>query len=219
MISVKMLISSMREPVSGLTHFFTALAAVIGFIILVVVSWGKPGKNLALSIYGISLILMFASSAAYHMIKASPKVILVLRKLDHSAIYVLIAGTYTPFCLLLPGAWQWGMLITIWSLAAIGIALKLILIHAPRWITAGVYVFMGWLGIISLPQMLNIVTPPLLAWLAIGGVVYTLGAIVYAAKLLDFVPGVFGFHEVWHIFVILGALAHYVGILIYIAPG
>ena len=88
----------LREPVNGLTHFFAAIAALIGLVILIIIGWGSLDKTLALTIYGVSLVLLFAASASYHMVKANPKVMQILRKLDHSAIYLLIAGTYTPFC-------------------------------------------------------------------------------------------------------------------------
>ena len=209
----------LRDPVSGLTHLFAALAALGGVIVMLVVGWGQVGKTISLSVYGLSLVLMFAASATYHMVKTSPKGIAILRRIDHSAIYLLIAGTYTPFCFnLFTGFWQWGLLAIVWSLAAIGIVVKMWTISAPRWVTAGIYILMGWLGVAGLPEILGVLSAPALFWLAAGGVVYTIGAVIYITKLMDFVPGVFGFHEVWHIFVILGALAHFIGVLFYIAP-
>lgn len=208
-----------RDPVSGLTHAFAAAAALIGLPLLLVVGWGPPGKTISLTVYGVSLVLMFAASATYHLVRAQPKAIAALRKLDHSAIYLLIAGTYTPFCFTwFTGFWRWGILLIVWSLAIIGIVVKLWTIHAPRWVSAGLYVAMGWLCLIGLPQMLASMPPQALFWLAAGGVVYTLGAVVYVTKAMDFFPGVFGFHEVWHIFVMAGALAHFIGILFYAAP-
>lgn len=210
--------SKLREPVNGLTHLFAAAAALIGLIVLLSVGWGNAGKTASLAVYGVSLVLLFTASATYHIVIASPKAVERLRKFDHSAIYLLIAGTYTPFCLMFEGFWKWGMLAIIWSLALVGIAVKLFIIKTPRWLSAGVYLMMGWLCLAAIGEML--VTLPLgaLVWLAVGGIVYTLGAVVYITKVLDFFPGVFGFHEVWHIFVILGALAHFIGILVYIAP-
>lgn len=211
--------SKLRDPVSGLTHLFAAVFALGGLIALLIVGWGKIGKTLSLTVYGISLVLMFAASATYHMVKARPKVIEVLRKFDHSAIYLLIAGTYTPFCFnMLSGAWRWGMLAVVWGLTLVGITVKIFIIRTPRWVSAGVYLFMGWLCLVAIGEMLSVMPGWALFWLALGGVVYTVGAVVYITKILDFAPGVFGFHEVWHIFVILGALAHFIGILVYVAP-
>jgi hemolysin III len=159
------------------------------------------------------------ASAIYHMVKAKPKIIERLRKFDHSAIYVLIAGTYTPFCILMfQGFWKWGLLALIWSLAVIGVALEVILIKAPRWLRVSVYVMMGWIVIAAIGEMLRVMPIGALVWLLAGGVIYTFGAIIYATKKLDFFPGKFGFHEVWHIFVILAALAHFIAIAVYIAP-
>ena len=211
--------SRLREPVNGLTHLGAAFTAFIGLIALLLVGGGTPGKTLALGIYGFSLVLQFAASGLYHSVKAGPQVIERWRKLDHSAIYLLIAGTYTPICtIMLTGFWKWGMLVTIWSLALIGILVKIFIIKAPRWLTAGVYVLMGWLCVAGAGEMAARLPLPFLLWLLLGGVIYTIGAVIYITKKMDFIPGVFGFHEVWHIFVILGALAHYIGILVYVAP-
>ena len=136
----------------------------------------------------------------------------------HSAIYLLIAGTYTPICMyFFTGFWQYGMLILIWSLAFIGIAVKLFIINAPRWITAGVYLIMGWLAIMGVQEILRTMPTDAIIWLVLGGLFYSLGAIIYITKVMNFLPGKFGFHEVWHIFVILGAFSHYYLILRFIA--
>jgi len=209
----------LREPVNGLTHLGAAVAAGIGLIILLVIGWGNIGKTISLTVYGISLILLFAASAIYHMVRARPSILNNLRKLDHSAIYILIAGTYTPFCFnLFTGFWQWGMLILIWGLAIIGVAVKLLWMDAPRWLYTGVYIAMGWLALLGSKELLATLPAGAIAWLLIGGITFTVGAIIYATKSFNFFPGKFGFHEVWHIFVILGALAHFIGILVYIAP-
>ncbi len=208
-----------REPVNGLTHLAAALLALVGLVVLLVVGWGSPTKVASLSIYGASLVLLFSASATYHLVKARPQIILILRKLDHSAIYLLIAGTYTPICFnMLSGFWKWGMLGIVWGLALIGIGVKIFIIQAPRGLTAGIYVAMGWLAILGVREMLAVLPAGLLWWMLAGGLIFTLGALVYATKKPDFFPGVFGFHEVWHIFVILGALAHYIAVLLYVAP-
>ena len=213
------LLKSLREPVNGLTHFFSALAAIVGLGVLLFTGRGNPGKEVSLAIYGVSVIVLFAASAAYHMVKAKPHVIEILRKCDHAAIYLLIAGSYTPICYnMFTGFWKWGLLAIVWCFALIGIGIKMFIIQSPRWASAGIYLCMGWLAIFALNEMLTTLPPGALIWLAAGGIIYTLGAIVYAAKLFNFVPGTFGFHEVWHVFVILGALAHYIAILTYVAP-
>ena len=213
------MLRKLREPVNGLTHLGAAVAAGIGLIILLGIGWGNLGKTISLTVYGISLILLFAASAIYHMVRARPSILNNLRKLDHSAIYILIAGTYTPFCFnLFTGFWQWGMLILISGLAIIGVAVKLLWMDAPRWLYTGVYIAMGWLALLGSKELLATLPAGAIAWLLIGGITFTVGAIIYATKSFNFFPGKFGFHEVWHIFVILGALAHFIGILVYIAP-
>jgi hemolysin III len=203
-----------REPVNSLTHWAGAILGLIGLIALLIIGWSTPAKIISLTIYGLSLIAMFSASATYHMVHAKDKVLLILRKLDHSAIYVLIAGTYTPFCVnAFDGFWKWGMLSIIWSLALIGIIVKVFYIKAPRWLNAGIYVVMGWLCVGAAGQMLATLPAWVFGWLLAGGVIYTLGAVVYITKIFNFVPGVFGFHEVWHIFVMLAAAAHFVAVL------
>ncbi len=209
-----MLKDKLRDPISGLTHLGAAILAFFGLIALLIIAWGETAKVTSMLIYGISLILMFAASATYHMTISSPKVIEILRKVDHSAIYLLIAGTYTPYCInAFSGFWKWGLLIIIWTLALVGVGIKVFIIRAPRWVNAGVYLLMGWLVIGAIGEMLNTLSPFTITWLIVGGVIYTLGAIIYITKKLDFRPGIFGFHEVWHIFVILAAAAHYISVL------
>lgn len=210
--------SKLREPISALTHLYAAVLSFFGLITIVYFGWGNLQKIITFIIYGISLILMFTASGTYHMVIARDSIILNLRKLDHSAIYLLIAGTYTPICMyFFNGFWQYGMLILIWSLAIIGIIVKLFVINAPRWTSAGVYLIMGWLAIMGVQEILRTMPIAAIIWLVSGGLFYSLGAIIYITKFLDFFPGKFGFHEVWHIFVILGAFSHYYLIFRFIA--
>jgi hemolysin III len=162
---------------------------------------------------------MLTTSAAYHLIQGSPRRIQFLRKLDHSAIFILIAGTYTPVCAnLLSGFWQWGMLAIVWALAVIGTISKTFLINTPRWFTATVYLIMGWLGVLGIGEILAALPVGAIIFLVLGGLAFTFGAIVYITKMMNFFPGVFGFHEVWHIFVIVGCLCHFILMALYVAP-
>jgi hemolysin III len=192
---------------------------VLGLAALLWLGRSSLAKEISLLIYGLSLVLMFSASSAYHLIQSNARVVQWLRKLDHSAIYVLIAGTYTPICLhFFDGFWRWGMLGIIWGMALIGVTVKLFVIKAPRWITAGVYLIMGWLSIAAIQEMVRAIPVGALVWLFAGGLFFTIGAIIYVTKKLDFVPGVFGFHEVWHIFVILGCASHFIVIAAFVAP-
>lgn len=208
------MLKKLREPVNSLTHWGGAILAVIGLIALLIVGWSTPAKIISLAIYGVSLIFLFSASATYHMVQVKDKALEIFRKIDHAAIFVLIAGTYTPFCInAFEGFWKWGMLSIVWSLAVIGIIVKIFYIRAPRWLNAGIYILMGWISVLAGGQMLAALPAWVLTWLITGGVIYTLGAVVYMTKIFNFKPGVFGFHEVWHIFVLLAAAAHFVAVL------
>ena len=205
---------NIREPVNSLTHWAGAVLALIGLIALLLVGWGTPAKVISLAIYGASLIFLFSASATYHAVNRKEKVLEIFRKVDHAAIFLLIAGTYTPFCVnAFTGFWQWGLLSIIWSLALAGVIVKIFYVNSPRWLNAGIYVIMGWLGILGAGQILTSLPLWVTAWLVAGGVIYTVGAIVYSTKIFNFVPGVFGFHEIWHIFVMLAAAAHFIAVL------
>ena len=207
------MLSKLREPVNGLTHLGGAIVAFFGLIVLLVVGWGGTAKIISVLVYGLSLIALFSASATYHLAKVEPTVLQTLRKFDHSAIFLLIAGTYTPFCVnAFTGFFRWGLLAIIWTIAVIGIVVKVFYIKAPRWVNAAMYVAMGWLCISAVVQM-SALPAGAIIWMAIGGVIYTLGAVVYATKFMNFWPGKFGFHEVWHIFVLLAAIAHYIAVM------
>jgi hemolysin III len=214
MLRRETMLKKLREPVNSLTHWGGAILALVGLIALLIIGWDTPAKIISFTIYGVSLIFMFSASATYHMVRVKDKALEIFRKIDHAAIYVLIAGTYTPFCInAFEGFWKWGMLSIIWSLAIIGIVVKIFYIRAPRWLNAGIYIVMGWLSVLSAGEMLAALPAWVFIWLITGGVIYTLGAIVYMTKIFNFKPGVFGFHEVWHIFVLLAAAAHFVAVM------
>lgn len=213
------MISRFREPVNGLTHLFAACLAVIGLVILMFAGPHTYISGLALLLYGICLTLMFTSSAVYHLTKATPEGLKKLRKLDHSAIFLTIAGTYTPICLyFFNGFWQWGMLTIIWIVAIAGIGFKLLYIGAPRWISTIIYLVMSWFAVAGMGEILRTMPGGALFWFFAGGVFYTVGAVMYAMKKPNFFNGKLGFHEIWHVFVILGAFSHYMVIAVFIAP-
>ncbi len=211
--------NKIREPVNAVSHLLAAVASLAGLIVLLVLSRDSLPKTISLGVYGGSLFLLFSASTLYHTIKAKPELLVGFRKLDHAAIYLLIAGTYTPFCAIsFEGFWKWGLLAIIWSLAAIGVVVKVYMIQAPRWLTAGLYILLGWLCLAAIGEMLRVLPTGALIWLILGGFIYTFGAVIYITKAMNFWPGRFGFHEVWHLFVILGALAHFIAIAVYLAP-
>ena len=209
----------LREPVNGFTHLFSAILASAGLIILLILGQGNLQKEISLLIYGLSLVLMFTTSAVYHLLDFKPDVMIRLRKMDHTAIYLLIAGTYTPISYLaLADPWRLGTLLVIWALALAGIAGKVFLISQRRWLYTLLYVLMGWLGVTLIGQLHGRLPSGALAWLVAGGAVYTLGAILYILKWPRLRPDVFGYHDLWHLLVIGGAACHYVVLLVYLAP-
>ncbi|MHB8088760.1 MAG: PAQR family membrane homeostasis protein TrhA [Anaerolineaceae bacterium] len=212
------MISKFRDPVSGLIHLFSALLALVGLVLLLVLTNGQGLKQLSMGIYGVSLVTLFTASAVYHLANPAESALLKLRKFDHSAIYVLIAGTYTPILInFFSGFLRWGFLVLIWGIALAGVIVKLFVINAPRWVTAGVYLVMGWMAVLIVKPMLQSMPPAALWWMLAGGLTYSIGAVIYITKKLDLWPGIFGFHEVWHVFVSLAALCHFVMIFRYIA--
>lgn len=204
--------SKFREPVSGFTHLFGAILALIGLIVLIGMSINIKSVRhiIAFSIFGVSMILLYTASTVYHLITTSEKSIKVLRKVDHSMIYVLIAGTYAPICLIaLNDNIGRALFILICALGTLGIILKMFWFNAPRWLYTSFYVFMGWVAIIAIVPLAKVIPNSGIAWLFAGGLLYTVGAVIYGTKWPKIKSKVFGFHEVFHIFVLLGSFCHY----------
>lgn len=209
----------LREPFSGLSHLFGAVVAAAGLVALLAAAADSAERSVALGVYGASLVGLYSASALYHLLPVSAAATARLRKLDHAMIFVFIAGTYTPICLLaLDGAWRWGLLVTVWSLALGGVLLKLRHISAKPWFTVSLYLGLGWLSVAVSPVLLKALPGGALAWLAAGGLVYSAGAVVYATKRPDLLPGKFGHHGLWHLFVIGGSACHFWAVARYVAP-
>jgi hemolysin III len=204
--------AKLREPVSGLTHLFGVFASIIGLVILIVYSATQNSvwHIVTFSIFGASLILLYSASSIYHLASVSQKAINILRRVDHSMIYLLIAGSYTPICLIaLKGAWGWSIFGTIWGLTIIGIIIKNFWFNAPRWLSTLFYIFMGWLVIIAIYPLNKVFPSGAMAWLFAGGIAYTIGGVIYATKWPKINLKYFGFHEIFHIFVLAGSFCHY----------
>ncbi len=190
--------------------FFCAVPAGIALVVL-----GRtPRVRTSVAVYALGLVCLYGVSAAYHRLEWSPGARLWMRKLDHSTIFVFIAATYTPFSMLgLHGVWRTSILATVWSVAALGIALKLMRLRATSGAATAMYVALGWTAVIALPQLVRQLSAPAVALLIVGGILYTIGAIIYALKRPDPNPAVFGYHEVYHSLVIGGSLCHYLVVL------
>lgn len=210
-----------REPVSGLTHLFGVIISIIGLIILIkyqsLMPYATTLGYVAIIMFGISLILLYTASSIYHLVKASEKVIKFLRRLDHSMIYILIAGTYTPVCLIsLQGRLRWIIFSGIWFCALMGIAFKMLWFNSPRWLSTLFYVLMGWIAIFIISPLSKMIDTKGLMLMFLGGILYTLGAVIYATKWPKIKSKIFGFHEIFHLFVLGGSLCHYIMVLKYI---
>ena len=202
----------LKDPASGLSHLAGAALSVVGLVALLRVGLGNhdPWQIVSFAIFGGSLILLYSASATYHLLNVSTRAEVVLRKLDHIMIFVLIAGTYTPICLIaLRGPTGYAMLAVIWSLAVAGVFFKAFYLNAPRWAYTGIYLLMGWICVFAIVPLARAVGVRRLLWLFAGGIFYSVGAVIYGLKKPNLIPGWLGFHEIFHIFIILGSLSHF----------
>jgi hemolysin III len=200
-----------KDPVSGLTHLGGCLVGLVGAAWLLAHGARDLGTVLTSAIYGLCLVLLYAASALYHLVIGDEKLTRRLRLFDHIAIFLMVAGTCTPVLFRAThGITRTVMLASIWSVALLGIAFKLLWRGAPRWLYTVLYVAMGW-GVVFQWSKLLLPSGALSLVLA-GGITYTLGAVVYAIKRPDPFPDVFGFHEIWHLFVLGGSALHFVAI-------
>jgi hemolysin III len=204
-----------KPRLRGVSHQYAFYVALAAGAALVVLARGGEARVAAL-VYAFSLAAMFGASALYHRIDWSPRPRAWLRRLDHSMIFVLVAGTYTPFALLvLAPVLGWTVLGVVWGGALAGVVISLVWIDAPRWLTAVLYVALGWASVVTMPQLWDRAGAMAVALLATGGLLYTAGAVVYARRRPDPVPRVFGYHEVFHVLVIAAAAVHFAAVALY----
>lgn len=192
-----------RPHLRGWSHAVATAPAAVGTVILVVLARGHVGRQFALALYGVSSVVLFGVSGLYHVGTWSPRRRALLRRLDHANIFLLVAATYTPVTLsLLNGAWMITIISTVWGLALLGICLVVPTLRVPRGLLAGCYLLQGWVAIAALPVITGVVGGGGLALMLAGGLLYTVGALAYAFKWPNPVPRWFGYHEVFHLFVI-----------------
>lgn len=192
-----------------------SVSLVLGTLLIV----GSAGatEHVGASVFAASVAVCFGVSALYHRVNWRPGVRLWMRRADHAGIYLLIAGTYTPVCLLaLSGAWRFAVLAVVWAAAAAAIVLKFAWVGAPKWLAAVIGIALGWAGVALLPQLSTRVHPAAIVLLALGGIAYTVGAVIYALRRPDPVPTVFGYHEVFHALTIVGVGFQYVAIAFFV---
>ncbi|KQL35788.1 MULTISPECIES: hemolysin III family protein [Bacillaceae] len=209
-----------REPFNGLSHLFGAILSLLGLtamLVKVTINGDSFLTIIAIIIFGVSMILLYSSSATYHMVIAKDSIIQFLRRLDHSMIYLLIAGTYAPFCLItLKGTTGYILFIIISIIAICGILFKMVWFNCPRWISTALYIGMGWIIIFLASPLSEKIGTQGIFYLIIGGVLYTIGGIIYGLKpKIAFIKKL-GFHEIFHIFILLGTLCHFICVFSYV---
>jgi hemolysin III len=210
---------NIKDPVSALTHFFGALLSIPITALMVYkgIIYGSSWHIISYAIFGLSLFLLYASSTIYHTLKVSENATKVLKKIDHMMIFVLIAGTYTPVCLVsIRGVVGYSIFGLVWTIALAGIILKAFWIDAPRSVSTSIYVIMGWIIVFALYPIWKVVSFGGVTLLALGGISYTLGAVIYALKWPKINSKTFGFHEIFHLFVLAGSGFHVSFIFMYV---
>jgi hemolysin III len=209
-----------REPINGMTHLLGAILSFIGLFAMVIKAASESGSPLTITaviIFGISMTLLYSASATYHLVVARDTILSFLRRLDHSMIFILIAGTYAPFCLVaLNNITGWVIFSIIIAAAVSGVIFKMIWFECPRWLSTGLYLAMGWLIVLVAVPLSQVLAPPGLWLLVLGGLLYTIGGIIYGfkPKFLEFKQ--MGFHEIFHIFILLGSIAHFLSVYFFV---
>lgn len=209
---------SAKEKISGYSHLIGAAAALAGMVLLAYMARGSRELLIVSLVYGLCAVFIFSASALYHALKKSENEVSLWRRLDHIAIFFMIAGTYTPVCyIFLEGGWRWAILIIQWTVALLGLLFKIFYLNAPRWFYTALYVIMGWVAIIPIMRFINAMPLSVALYALAGGIAYTTGALLYAVKRPAFKSKLFGFHEIFHLFILLGAGLHY--LMVYMAVG
>ena len=213
---------TIREPGSAITHFIGCMMALFASVPLLIKAGVSAGGRTftAMLIFMLSMVLLYGASATYHSVNLSGKPLRIFRKIDHMMIFVLIAGSYTPVCLIvLGGKLGYTLLALVWGIAALGMIVKACWITCPKWFSSVIYIAMGWVCILVFGPLLKTLSVPAFLWLLAGGIIYTVGGVIYALKLPIFNAKhkAFGSHEVFHLFVMGGSICHFIFMYLYVA--
>lgn len=209
------------EVINTVTHLTGAIFSVLGTVLLIALSasTGKVWHVVSFSIYGFSLILLFLASSLHHGLDLKPKFNELFRLFDYLAIYLLIAGTYTPLCLVVQrNIWGWSLFGVVWFLTVLGITLKSVFPNLPRWVSHTFYICIGWVGAVLILKSFSLIGLAGFLLILGGGILYTAGAVIYYLERPNPLPGRFGFHEIWHLFVLAGAALHYFFMYVVVLP-
>lgn len=208
-----------RDPFCGWSHMCGVVLSIAALLTLVFMSLGKPWHLTGFVIYGVSLITLYLASTLYHSLPVTPGRMERLLIFDQVAIYLLIAGTYTPLCLVtLRGPVGWTLLAVIWGIAVAGSVIRMSWRGAPIWLPVVLYLLMGWLCVAAYQPLAHSLPAAALWWLVAGGIIYTVGTVVFASQRPRLWPGTFSSHELWHVFVLGGSACHFVLMLLFVAP-
>ena len=213
---------TIREPGSAITHFIAMMMAVFASVPLLVKAGLDSGTRnfFAMAVFMGSMILLYAASATYHSVDLSGKELKIFKRIDHMMIFVLIAGSYTPVCLIiLGGKLGYSLLALVWGIALIGMLIKAFWVTCPTWFSSVIYIAMGWVVVFAFGPLVHSLTTPAFLWLLAGGIIYTIGGIIYALKLPLFnsLHKTFGSHEIFHLFVMGGSVCHFIFMYCYVA--
>ena len=216
------MLEKIKDPGSAITHFIGMLMAMFAATPLIIKSLHEPDyiHVISLTVFIVSMILLYAASTIYHTLNLSERTNRILRKLDHSMIFVLIAGSYTPICLIvLKGPVGYFLFALVWAIALIGIIVKICWITCPKWFSSVLYISMGWVCVLAFGKIIAALPRQAFGWLLAGGIIYTAGGVIYAMKLPIFNQKhrYFGSHEIFHLFVMGGSLCHYIMMYAFVA--
>ena len=211
-----------KDPGSAVTHFIGMLMAMFAAVPLLIKAAREPDRMylIALAIFIVSMILLYAASTTYHTLDLSERTNKILKKIDHMMIFILIAGTYTPICLItLKGPVGYGLLALVWGIAIVGIVIKGFWIYCPKWFSSVLYIAMAWVCVLAFTQIMNALPRAAFLWLLAGGIIYTIGGVIYALKLPIFNSKHknFGSHEIFHLFVMGGSFCHFIVMYAFVA--
>lgn len=210
----------LREPINGLTHLIGAILSVFALVAMIIKVNVIGGSSLyygAIIAFGVSMILLYSASATYHSVISKDSVIMILKKIDHSMIFILIAGSYAPLCLITLRNSIGNTLFSIVAIAGlIGIVFKICWVTCPKWISSVIYIGIGWFAAFAIYPLSKVLLPAGIFFLILGGVMYTIGGVIYALKSKKIKIGAFGGHEIFHIFIMLGTLCHFICVFSYV---